>query len=291
MCEAVLILTGNLITIYIFWSIRKRLKRTSYLLINLAVADILVGIALTLALWEGIASMMKTNVSSTVVKTGMTIDTLGVVSSISSLAFISLERMFAILWPFRHRMLKICYYHVSVGIIWSIASLNASVTLQFDLYNATIESAFRYLMAFTVITSVLVTAGAYLAIWISMRRNQLPNKTSRTMEQNRKLAKTLCIVTALSIITYLPNGIYYSLGGYFKNLYSFGVQITIATQYSNPFLNPIVYSFKMPEFKKLLQRLFHHRRCPQIHFSFDENSSGLTSTGGITLESVRALRC
>ncbi len=47
-CEAVLILTGNSITVYIFWSIRKRLKRTSYLLINLAVADFLVGIAISL---------------------------------------------------------------------------------------------------------------------------------------------------------------------------------------------------------------------------------------------------
>ena len=41
-CEAFLIVTGNTFTVYIFWSIRKRLKRTSYLLINLAVANILV---------------------------------------------------------------------------------------------------------------------------------------------------------------------------------------------------------------------------------------------------------
>ena len=43
-CEAFLILVGNLFTIYIFWSIRKQLKRASYLLINLAVADFFVGI-------------------------------------------------------------------------------------------------------------------------------------------------------------------------------------------------------------------------------------------------------
>ena len=38
-CEAVLILAGNFITVCIFWSIRIQLKRTSYLLINLAAAD------------------------------------------------------------------------------------------------------------------------------------------------------------------------------------------------------------------------------------------------------------
>ena len=45
-CEAALIITGTLITVCIFWKIRKRLKRTSYLLINVTIADITVGIAL-----------------------------------------------------------------------------------------------------------------------------------------------------------------------------------------------------------------------------------------------------
>ena len=45
-CEAFLILVGNLFTIYIFWSIRKQLKRASYLLINLAVADFLLELEL-----------------------------------------------------------------------------------------------------------------------------------------------------------------------------------------------------------------------------------------------------
>ena len=67
-CEAFLILTGNFITIYIFWSIRKRLKRTSYLLINLAVADILVGIALILWLFDGIAAMTGSDINKTVKK-------------------------------------------------------------------------------------------------------------------------------------------------------------------------------------------------------------------------------
>ena len=91
-CEAFLILAGNFITIYIFWSIRKRLKRTSYLLINLAVADILVGIALILWLFDGIAAMTGSDINKTVNKTATVVDTLGLMASISSLALISLER-------------------------------------------------------------------------------------------------------------------------------------------------------------------------------------------------------
>ena len=114
-CEAFLILTGNSVAVYIFWSIWKRLKRTSYLLINLAVADILVGIALILWLWDGIAAISGRDIGDNVNKAAIVIDALGLLSSISSLALISLERMDAMLWPFRHRLFNIWHYHVSVS--------------------------------------------------------------------------------------------------------------------------------------------------------------------------------
>ena len=55
--EAFPILVGNFFTIYIFWSIRKQLKRASYLLINLAVADIFVGMGAVLYIGADIAVM------------------------------------------------------------------------------------------------------------------------------------------------------------------------------------------------------------------------------------------
>ena len=89
-CEAVLILTGNSITVFIFWNIRKRLNRTSYLLINLAVADALVGIAITLFLWEAIAEMLERDVSRGMVTVAAMVDLIGTISSVLSMALISL---------------------------------------------------------------------------------------------------------------------------------------------------------------------------------------------------------
>lgn len=65
-CEATVILTENLITAYIFWNIRRRLRRASYLLINLAVADFTVGIALIFWLWDGIAAIKGRHLSYSV---------------------------------------------------------------------------------------------------------------------------------------------------------------------------------------------------------------------------------
>ena len=48
--ESLFIIVGNIFTIFVFWKHRNRLKRTYVLLINLAVADLLVGFTEPVAL-------------------------------------------------------------------------------------------------------------------------------------------------------------------------------------------------------------------------------------------------
>ena len=201
-------------------------------------------------------------------------------SSIPSLALISLERVVAILWPFHHRLFNIWHYHVSLGIVWLIALSNAIITLHFGIFSV----AYRFVMAVTVIISVLVIIVAYFAIWISTNRNRLPTKTSRSMEQNRKLAKTLLIVTTLSIITCLPPGIGLVFIRHLLHAYSTPLQLFWVAQYANSFLNPVVYSFRISKFKMSLTRLFCHN-CPRKRVLFSDNSHG--DTVGVTLRSLK----
>lgn len=199
-CEATAILTENLITVYIFWNIRRRLRRASYLLINLAVADFTVGIALIFWLWDGIAAMKGRHLSYSVGEQIVIFDVTVVVASLLSLALISLERMCAILWPFRHRLSRKWHYLTSVGSVWALAILNG-------VANININEQFSLFTVISSITSVVVISVAYFAIWIKTRRQNLPRKTSRSQEHDRRLAKTLCIVTGLSILFCLPSGI------------------------------------------------------------------------------------
>jgi len=48
--ESLIIIVRNIITIFVFWKHRNRLKRTCFLLINLAVADLFVGFTEPIAL-------------------------------------------------------------------------------------------------------------------------------------------------------------------------------------------------------------------------------------------------
>ena len=294
-CEAFLILTGNSLTIYIFFRNRKRLKRTSYLLINLAVADAFVGMVLTLFISADVAIMLEKDVSLTFGETVVALDISATVASLSSLVLISLERMVAILWPLRHRLIKTRYFYVSVGFVWFLSAANVLSNLR--LYNdITYDDSYSVFTSVTFVTSLVVITVSYLAIWISVRRNAIPSNDRRSMGQSRKLAKTLFIVTALSIMTSLPYGIIITLKEFSEDFFSFKVQIIMAVQYANSLLNPVIYCFRMPEFKASLKKLFccHCSGGKSFHTNstpFHKNSISLKNhssspTSGITLRSV-----
>lgn len=294
-CEALLILTGNSLTIYIFFRIRKRLKRTSYLLINLAVADAFVGMVLTLFISVDVTIMFEKDVSLTFGEAVVALDISATVASLSSLVLISLERMLAILWPLRHRLIKTRYFYVSIGFVWFLSAANVLSNLR--LYSdITYDDSYSVFTSVTFVTSLVVITVSYLAIWISVRRNAIPSNDRRSMRQSSKLAKTLFIVTALSIMTSLPYGIIVTLKEFSEDFFSFRVQIIMVVQYANSLLNPVIYCFRMPEFKASLKKLFcchcsggssfHTNSTPFNKNSLSIKNHSLSPTSGITLRSV-----
>ena len=85
--EAITIIVGNTFTIFVFWSQRLYYKRTCFLLINLAIADLLVGLAefiflATKSIPGSLSSAFQTFASRT---------------PMSFLALISMERAYTVL--------------------------------------------------------------------------------------------------------------------------------------------------------------------------------------------------
>ena len=256
--EGLLILAGNVITVFIFLKIRNNLRRTSYLLINLTVSDLMLSIAIFLNLWDGIANVQSKTVSIVIGDTAFVIDLLASSASLLSLTVISLERMFAILWPFRHRMLETWHYLTSISVLWVTAIVNVAFTSYLVFSNN-----LRYAttgISLVALLSIVITVASYLAIWIATKRNHVQNATSRSVTQNKKLAKTLSIVTILSLITWLPAAIGLAFPTYLIDAHSLYAQITLALQYANSFVNPFVYCFRMAEFQKALKKLCCRRR-------------------------------
>ena len=114
--EGSLICIGNTFSIFVFWNQRQSLKRACYLLLNLSVADLLVGVSEMVVIVTETIPRRKLSHSHGEVVTAI----VGPVANVSvfTLVVISLERACAVLYPFRHRTAGNRVYIISIIAIW-----------------------------------------------------------------------------------------------------------------------------------------------------------------------------
>ena len=262
--EGVSILLGNIFTIFVFWKHRAELKRTSYLLVNLAVSDLLVAISIFLGcevlnVAEGHNDFIK-RWQFTFFKIW---DTLCGTTSLLNLLVISLERLYAVRWPFRHRTLSTRTYIYSLVFVWVtgvfVPSFNF-ISFAFVEHSRVINII--VILIFLVVL-ILICVG-YFLIFLQTTQNIPDGFHQRRIQQNKKLSKTLCVVTFFSLVCWSPSIVmalaidyikYYtasSLNLFHSNL----VLLFKVMQYGNSLVNPIVYSFRMPLFKSEIKECF-----------------------------------
>ena len=248
---ATLIVAGNILNIWMFFKLRRR-KRSSFLLIGLGVADLLVGglaIPLFIAAFE--------SASITTRRVFYIVDMFTSTSSIYTLAVISLERMFAIGWPLRHRTANFRIYICAISIPWIIAAIFTVLT---DVYlNFIIRDRVIYFLVLFPVTPLLVMCVAYFVIW---RKQKSPIFNHNNIIRETKLANTLLLITGASVFTWLPFQILILLVNLqitanFPHLQMM-IFIIRVLQYSNSFVNVIIYPLRIPEFKNFL---LHLLRC------------------------------
>ena len=273
------IFLGNFFTIFVFCIHRDKLKRTSFLLINLAAADMLVGLteiamvgAIGLPQMTGLRKIGNTDSPdiSTVFQAAFS------TASVLFLALISLERAFALLWPLRHRVTSTNTYTYSIILVWIAAStVGASCLL---VVHGTLK--YKFYMAFLsiVIIFCLITVSlSYLAIRTRLTQ-QVPaidNAHNRQdNERNKKLSRTLFIVIGSSVVFWVPG-----LVVYYITFFSSGQQSLIFTylftmlHLTNSLVNPIIYSLRMPVFKKNFKRIKTLVRIQKQHKTYTVNSN------------------
>ncbi len=261
--ESLVIILGNIITIIVFSKSRSQLKRTCYLLINLSVADLMVGIG---NLKNVVKDILKLTYSSC--KTSW-LDYIALkeffgCASITFLALISLERLFAIVWPFRIRTISTRNYICSIGVAWVFSGIFAASRVILKATSATstlTENLFSWFPSAYMLVCLITISCAYSVIWFCSKKED-PRLPVDRQKRNKELAKTLFIVTLLSVITWLPFTVTftlrYNLKGYIFNVARF-------LQLANSFINPIVYCLRMPMFRTTLRTMFAKKRTTALH--------------------------
>ena len=247
---AVLIILGNFFSICVFHRKKSR-KRSYFLLISLAVADLMVGLfAIPLFI---IGSSTEYPYLRWLVSTSF--DAFTGLTSIYTLAVISLERMFAIVCPLRHRTLTFRNYLCTIAMPWIVAAVFVAVLI-LHLNGIIKHPSYKVLLLLFQTTPLLTMCVAYFCIWIKQKSTK--GIRNHRAARESKLTKTLFLVTGASLLTWTPFQI-------MNNLFLFqGLQISLTVsnlskilQFSNSLVNVVIYPLRIPEFKTTLKNIIH----------------------------------
>ena len=259
------IVTINVITIIVFVKNRALRKRSTYLLTNLAVVDMLVGgfSVLNFFIRLGIACELWKLIISNSWPNDLILNVTGIlfpVCSILNITVISVERFHATFWPFRHRIVKPWVYWLVIAGIWV-----TSVLLSAGLVVIRNHPNYVYLWCSFNSTCLLVISVSYAFIVFKVRCGAQPQHHGAASRE-RKLTMTLSIVTVVSLLIWFPyvlSTFLYFTTSVFSSLSNVAVRhISIAMivlYFANSLVNPIVYTHRMPEFRRALVALFRKR--------------------------------
>ena len=246
----VLIIVGNSLTIVTLLQKRFR-KGPHFLLISLAFADLFVGCTIPLY----IAGMFMFSYELEMLYVALYLVMFSTVSSIVHLAVISLERLHAILRPFRHRRLSLTAYWVAIAIPW-IVSLSIAVPGYLLRRSHKRSNLVFFVFAFLT-TPLLITCFCYILIW-KKRRESRGKVRSFQQNQEARFSRTIFLVTAASFAMWMPFQLC-TIVISFLGIKSMPMSIFFPMrilQFSNSFVNFAIYFFRFPSYRKALFSMF-----------------------------------
>lgn len=259
---SILIIVANAVSIAAFIKTKPRRKHTHYFLINLSVADFMVG-AISVPLF--VSYLIDPKIwrhSLALPMIHSSVDILSGLASVFTLAIVSLERLVAVSIPFKFRMIPRKAYICCIAVTWFLSGCVAAISIAF--YLRLVKEAFYTAVILSLSLSLIVTCFAYIAIVFKINQKNNSAKGCKDLTVERRLSMTLLCVTAIFVISWLPFQLIFILVHFCKTC-SFPINTVFFIKflhYSNSFMNAVVYTFRIPEFKEAIVELWrqHSKR-------------------------------
>ena len=259
--QVTIIVMGNAFTIFVFWTQRLRLKRTFLLLINLALADLFVGLGEALVLATN-AILKGGNEILKIESPWWAFQVFGSSTSVLFLVLISLERVYSVLRPFRHRVTSTRAYVYSIVIVWVIGLCVSALWLVRIYQNGKLYSSATY--SSTLFIALLIIFASYLKIRTRLRSrapdHDLDVGKQASTEKTLRMSRTFFIVIAVSLVFWLPAFVMFLIKEFCSCFSPEAVWLVVVLQSVNSMVNPFVYSFRMPSFQDALKKCWRNRR-------------------------------
>ena len=253
--QFIMVFIINAFTLVVFARSRHLRRRNTYLIMNLTVADLLI------AAVSGPETILffKRNTRP---KKGFgvlysIISDMCWIASLGNLALISLERLHATLYPFRHCLVGKSVYYKIIIFTW-FGALTLACGLQIsDTNGAFLAKRYQWITYVFLTLAVLTTS--YVIIISNFFRKAHVQQLGSVMSAERKLSVTLFIVSAASILTLLPWVIIICISiSSDRYLWIEFTPMKIATTFYhlNSILNPVIYAIRLTEFRRASKELF-----------------------------------
>ena len=260
--EFVAIVTVNLLAILLFIKNRSLRTRSMYLVISLTVADMLVGVlsgGYVPFYFLQRCRLIKLNLSW---EAGFSLSGFSLffpLVSLTNIAVISVERFHATFRPFRHRLIKRWVYVVAIAVVWVFPLIVSVICVVELLY---LIGYHLYIVESYCLLCLIVTFVSYTSILFKFRFGAHPQRHCAALLRQRKLTVTLFITTLVSLLLWLPYSILLFL--LWSTVFQENFDLSHSLQflfYANSLINPILYTIRMPDFRKALLSLFRrHQR-------------------------------
>ena len=268
--EAIFICIGNAFTIFVFWQKRLCLQRTYYLLLNLTVADLLVGVVQLISLATRSVPFLFTepDYNLNIYHYSFLFSSITILfswCSVFSLAVISVERVYAVLRPLRHRTLNTRVYVGGIVLVWVAGIFAAVLFMLRPIFPAVVDIRLStILINLTLLFSLSVICIIYLLMRSGISRGVaiFDSQIRGSIARNIKLSKTLLIIISISLICWLPAVLLYTVIYVCPNCILEVVKVMLTAtvlHHANSVINPIVYTYRMPMFREALRTLFRAR--------------------------------
>ena len=181
------------------------------------------------------------------------------VASLANISLISLERLHATLFPYRHCLVGTGVYLTTILCSW-LFSLTLSSVFSLLTFRAS-PASFLYVIASYVFLSLLILTVSYSIIISTVKNNPHTPNAGTALSKERKLTVTLFTVTVVSFLTIFPWAIWTVVPQRIRSKLCPAVLSRIDYSFDllylfNSIVNPLIYAVRMQEFRKAATKLF-----------------------------------
>ena len=253
----------NLPSLATFARNRHLRKRSTYLVINLTIADLLLGVVAVLLPILEPRILESHNILGEHFNwyafLYLTLESLFPAASLANLSLISLERLHATIYRFRHCLIREQIYFTVITFSWLLALLFASMMAILVVLRAQLTLDFYVFASYCFITVLIITV-SYVIIILNVKSSPQSHIFGSKLLAEKKLSITLFVMTVASFLTILPLAVWVAMLRHIwcdlSPVIAYRFHLTFSALYlCNSIVNPIIYALRMQEFRKAARKL------------------------------------